>query len=186
MHNLASTPSPEADDRNVDAADWVEINCLLRADGSVSREDLARALTQGSNVGEQTAREIAADAYSELADRENACGPSEAGAINEYPFFLNAERTLLSLKPGLRNSGNRGLVYRFLLVTTRADMGSATRVLDRVDPTKVFERLCADVLVNFWGGRSLHVLAPWYLAQPGRERSIPTGSIRTSRSFASD
>ena len=45
-------------------------------------------------------------------------------------------------------------MYLFLLAITRGNMHSTHRALKGIDPTKVFEKLCGDVLMNFWGGRS--------------------------------
>jgi hypothetical protein len=45
------------------------------------------------------------------------------------------------------------MLYAFLLIATRADM-DAQRKLDNLDPTVLFERLCAEILLNFWGGGS--------------------------------
>ena len=43
------------------------------------------------------------------------------------------------------------MLYIFLLLTSRADM-DAQRSLEGLDPTVLFEQVCADILLNFWGG----------------------------------
>jgi hypothetical protein len=153
MRSLLLTPSPSTDDILVDAADWAEANALFRADGSVSREDLARALFRRSSIRELRARQIADDAFLELEDRVQSCGRGRVDS-DRYPFSLSPDKTLLSLKRPFRINSNFGLLYWFLLFVTRADMSSGARVLDGTDPTEVFEQVCADVLGTFWGGES--------------------------------
>ncbi len=46
-----------------------------------------------------------------------------------------------------------GLLYTFMLVASRADM-DGQRKLEKLDPTVLFEQLCADILLNFWGGKT--------------------------------
>jgi hypothetical protein len=153
MRSLLITPSPASNDILVDAADWVEINALFKADRTISREDLARALFRSYSIREQRARQVAEDAFSELADRLDACG-SSSSLVNRYPFFLNSDQSLLSVRRPFRVNSNFGLLYWFLLFVSRADMSATSRVLNGTDPTIAFERLCADVLSIFWGGRS--------------------------------
>ena len=153
MRSLLVTPSTISDDILVEAADWAEVTALFRADGCVSREDLARALCRRSGIKEARAREISDDAFSELANRAAACSKS-VSSINRYPFSLGNNETLLSLRHPFKKTSNFGLLYWFLLFVTRGDMSSSSRTLSSIDPTKVFERLCADVLSAFWGGSS--------------------------------
>ena len=162
MPDLLAVPSPYADDRVVDLADWVEINTFFKDDRSVSREDLATSLVRahgvnrGHGLNRQHALDLAGDVFNELADRIQACsGHDEADTATAYPFYLNDVETTLQVKPEYRPNGNFGLVYRFLLFVSRGDMASKARVLEGVDPTRVFERLCADVLFNYWGGGKL-------------------------------
>lgn len=153
MRNLLLTPSPTADDVRVEAADWAEITAVFRKDGIVSRQDLARAIQRRSGIRDQKSQEIAEDVFTEFADRVESCGAASS-ELNQYPFSLESNQALLSLRRPFRLNSNFGLLYWFLLFATRADMGSQNRTLDGVDPTKVFEQLCADVLCNFWGGGS--------------------------------
>jgi hypothetical protein len=69
------------------------------------------------------------------------------------PFVLNQTGNLLSMRAPLSARTKAGIVYLFLLAASRADM-DAQRKLSGLDPIVIFERLCADVLLNFWGGRS--------------------------------
>lgn len=152
--NLLTVPSPGSDDNLVNLADWVEMKALLDADGNASQEDLARALQQAYSMTDTEARTIAGDAFKELRDRERSCVPMAAkGPGWEYPFELNTGNNLLSRRVKLTAKSKAGMLYVFLLVATRADM-DAQRKLDNLDPTVLFEQLCADILLNFWGGKS--------------------------------
>src|SRR5580704_2059413 len=148
--NLLKVPSPETDDKLVNLADWVEIKALLESDSNASQEDLARALQQSYSVNSSDARTLAGDVFKELKDREAACIPLPGkGHVWEYPFKLNAAGNLLSLRMRLTAQSRAGMLYTFLLVASRADMDSQ-RKLESLDPTQIFERLCADILLNFW------------------------------------
>lgn len=154
ISNLLKVPSPETDDKLVNLADWVEIKALLESDGNASQEDLARALQRAYSLSEPESRIIASDAFQELKDRETSCVPlPNIGPAWEYPFALNPAGNLLSLRRKLTANSRTGLLYTFLLVASRADMDSR-RKLNNLDPTVIFEQLCADILLNFWGGKT--------------------------------
>jgi hypothetical protein len=163
MPDLLAVPSPHTSDRVVDLADWVEISTFFKRDYSVSREDLATALERAHGMsrskgkGRQDALDFAGDVFNELEDRIQTCHDNEAKSeIGAYPFYLNDVQTTLHVKKEFLPRGNFGLVYRFLLFVSRGDMSSQARVLGGIDPTQVFERLCADVLLNYWGGKAKH------------------------------
>src|SRR5258708_2507673 len=85
--NLLKVPSPEADDKLVNLADWVEIKALLESDGNASQEDLARALQRGYSTSETAARTLAGDVFKELADRQRSSMPALGKEHKwEYPF----------------------------------------------------------------------------------------------------
>lgn len=154
MRDLTAVPSPAADDARVNLADWVEIKALLSADRNVSREDLVRTLIRAHSLSEENARSTAGDVFRELADRSVSCSRAQSSRVAQYPFSLDKTNTLLSIQKGYFRYPDYGLVYLFLLAITRANMDARSRVLDGIDPTKTFERLCADVLGTFWGGSS--------------------------------
>jgi len=152
--NLLAVPSPDAEDGLVNLADWVEVKALLAEDGNASQEDLTRALEQAHSLDQEEAKALAGDVFKELLDRQDACIPLPGkGRSWGYPFTLSGTRTLLEVRPSRKASAKAGLLYKFLLVTTRADM-DRQRHLEDLDPTVLFEQLCADILLNFWGGDS--------------------------------
>jgi hypothetical protein len=144
------------DDEIVDHADWVEASSLFKADRNVSQEDLARAINVDRGVSQHKARQLAQDAFSEIADRIEACGANSYPLVSCYPFTLTGKGAILERIAGKPTEKNAGMLYLFLLTLTRADLSSTARKKHPLDPTKVFERLCADVLKEFWGGESEH------------------------------
>ena len=139
-----------SDDRIVENADWVELATLLAADGNTSQEDFARAYHQATSIGQDRSRGHAHEVFSELADRLSSCGDQ---AKTAYPFTMSDDNMLLSRVSG--HARQRYHIYKFLLLVTRAGMGAKNRTQAGIDATKVFERLCADVLCAFWGTNGL-------------------------------
>jgi hypothetical protein len=104
-------------------------------------------------MDQSDAKALAGDVFKELLDRQDSCIPLPGKGRNwEYPFVLNATASLLSLRIKLGPRAKPGLLYAFLLAS-RADM-DARRKLHDLDPTVLFEQLCADILLDFWGGRT--------------------------------
>ena len=60
------------EDQVTDHADWVELQSFFKDDGSISREDLARAINRVGQVTADRARDLADRAFEELADRAAA------------------------------------------------------------------------------------------------------------------
>jgi hypothetical protein len=140
-------------DRIVDLADWVEISTFFRDDKSISEEDLARSLIrEGGARFEKAAREKAEAAFDELSSRAEAVGTTDENPVALYPFKL--EGTVLTLVQDPFRDDHAGLLYSFLLAITRASMESTSRQLNAIDPTGLFEEICAEALCQFWGGRT--------------------------------
>lgn len=144
-------------------ADWVEISTLFRADGTVSCEDLARSLNQDQSVpldgsksqtpGGRLASAIEArviDVFEELENRQAAIG-TIASRKSSFGYPFRVVRDVLEMGEDLQDCSNTTLLYLFLLAITRWSMDARYRRLEEIDPTLVFERLCADVLLRFWG-----------------------------------
>jgi len=95
-------------------------------------------------------RARAEDVFSEIGDRIESCKAKRIPGTARYPFALSPDHRLLRVKKR-KNSRNFGLYYTFLLLVTRSSMDSRHRILDGLDPTRIFEQLCADVLHSYWG-----------------------------------
>lgn len=141
-------------DTAVELADWVEMSAFFRADRTTSKEDLVRALIrEGSNRSEQTYRDKATEAFNELDARDQAIGNSAADVpVACYPFEVDGDVLKLTQDPF--DAKRTGLMYTFFLAITRASMDSQSRQLKSLDPTTLFEEVCAESLCQFWGGRS--------------------------------
>lgn len=142
-------------DSTLELADWVEISAFFHDDRSISEEDLVRALVRAGDGGkaEDAAREKATEAFNERSTREVAIGNSlDVHPHSAYPYAIDGPLLKLSVDPFSDN--NPGLLYTFLLAITRASMASGSRKTKGIDPTSLFEELCADVLCRFWGGPS--------------------------------
>jgi hypothetical protein len=157
MDNLLVLPSSETQDANITIADWAELSALFSADGGTSREDVIRALYRDAGVSDMSAQELANDVFKELSDRAKCATGQAVNRIATYPFHLERSDTYLKLDElDSERRWDRGFIYSFLLTMTRASMSSENRTHGGVDPTKVFERLCANVLGLFWGGVTSH------------------------------
>lgn len=139
------------DDQVTEHADWVELQASFNADGSVSREDLARAINRVGQRTDDTARDLADLAFEELADREATLSCMQPLAL-QYPFRLTSRSQVLQWVPRRSARAIHGIAYMFLLGVTRHSMDARRRVHDGIDPTYVFEQLCSEVLLHFWGG----------------------------------
>lgn len=140
------------DDAITEHADWLELRALFEKDGNVAQEDLVRAIVQRGGATEDRARQMAQDVFVEIEDRVVACDGGGKSAV--YPYKLDRRRNLLIRKSRQQSIQRRELLYLFLLVTARADMGAMARRLAKRDATAIFERIGAEVLRSFWGPRS--------------------------------
>lgn len=136
---MVPIPTPLTDPRNL--ADWIELRALLAADKNSSFADLRRVIVAASGDGprRQNDEALAASAFSELSDREIACG----GA---YPFQV--------LDPVLqaRDDLEPYWGYRFCLFLSLfgANRGEAER-----QPTELFEEVAGIAAQQYISGRSL-------------------------------
>jgi hypothetical protein len=129
------------------------MSTFFRDDRSISEEDLVRSLIRaGGNRFEESAREKATNAFQELSERADAIGTTKKTPVALYPFKLDG--TVLKLGYDPFGKKRNGLLYSFLLTATRASMESTSRTLNKIDPTALFEEVCAESLCEFWGGRT--------------------------------
>lgn len=139
------------EDQVTEHADWVELQSYLKRDGSISREDLARAINRVGHAKGDGARDLANRAFDELADRA-ATLSHLAVRVLRYPFELTKRSQVLHYTPRRSDRMKQGLAYMFLLAVTRHSMDVKERKHAGIDPTELFERLCSEVLLQFWGG----------------------------------
>lgn len=140
-YKLGGVPSPRASFE--EKADFLEVKCLKSETLTYSVQEAASALriVEDEDYGDKIVEEI--PFFEELKvidDRKKQCGDS-------YPFITGSNIWGLYMLP---DNEFVKLVYTFLLLATRNDMGR-NRIVDYVDGGKLFERLCSVVLRNYFG-----------------------------------
>gem|GEM_PF-3963803 len=118
-------------------ADWVELQSFLKPDGSISREDLARAIKRVGHATPDRARDLADRAFDELADRAATLSHLSVRFL-KYPFELVKKDQVLQYTPRRSDRMKHGLVYMFLLTVTRHSMDAKERKHAGIDPTEPF------------------------------------------------
>lgn len=166
-----------SEDETVENADWVELSTLFRDDRTISQEDLSRAINQARDIPEERARQLAADTFKELEDRARVCAGARSSSVSAYPFELLRANTVLRWRRPRSRRTRAGAVYLFLLAVARADMSTRGRILGGLDPTRIFERLCGNILLSFWAPISPH--ADVMVLGTGQHRAV-------RRSFSND
>lgn len=124
-------------------ADFLEVRCLKSETLSYSVQEAASALgiVEDEDYSAKIVEEI--PFFEELKvidDRKKQCGEN-------YPFITDSDIWGLYVLPG---NEFIQLVYTFLLLATRNDMGR-NRIINKIDGGKLFERLCSLVLKNYFG-----------------------------------
>jgi len=157
MSDLASVPKPHVE--NIGAiADFAELECLRRADGNVSAVDITRIMVRETEASsEEAVRQRVEEAFEELAARSRDCGSDDG----RYPYEVAEGGTLVQVRPAtedVKDAVTPAMVYFYLLLATRMNM-KTQRSQGGEDATVLFEHLCREAAVRFWGGPSASVSA---------------------------
>ena len=144
-YKIGNLPSPKATQAEI--ADFLEVSCLLSEEGSFS---IVKAALDNGIVEDEDAVDTPeideydgySDALSQIDERQNLIG-------DKYPF--KGER--LSLCDNVDCPKFYRTVYTFLLLATRWDM-SSKRIVNGKDGALLFERLCNEILINYFGHSS--------------------------------
>lgn len=142
---LPSQPSERADIHEL--ADFIELECL--ANGNVSVREVVAHLgrvsdndyNDGCDDDADDAADLVGDAMDEIAQRKIYC---ESG----YPFKLG--RAGETLKSSYKPTNVRSVVYCYLLLSTRINMGTKGTHAN-INGTDLLEELSAHVLRNYLG-----------------------------------
>lgn len=147
MSDLTRPPKPYPD--NVAAlADFAEIECLRRDDRNVSVLDIVRIIQrQHDERNDDVLFQAVNEAFEELHDRVRHCGVADG----RYPFVVSNRGSLLEFRGNAADTVLDPSVYIYLLLATRMNMKSERRQGGE-DATSLFEQLCCQVAVRFWGG----------------------------------
>lgn len=142
--------APSASDPLNELSDYEELKCL--EDGNASMRSLSKRLGLSSErdyvfengvSGEEEEDDIAADVYMEIDRRSSSCRGG-------YPFTVNTQGNYINSK---KDDDNRFIVYKYLLLATRLDMNKY-RIQNKINGTKIFEKLAAEVAKNYLGPRA--------------------------------
>lgn len=152
MYKWPNIPSERASAHEI--ADFVELTAWR--DQSASAVAMSRAVARtaevdySSGVPEEDEEGLMGqnlhDAYSEIEERLISCGQAHG-----YPFIIETPDSTLTMH--FRESCNRHLVYRYLLLVTRLSKGGDHR-FDCVSGADLFEELCAQVAKSYLGSRA--------------------------------
>jgi hypothetical protein len=139
--NLA-TPSWQAG--RVRLADYAELCALRSSRRRVSVGDLIAGFDRSEDEDEDKFERPVLEAFQELADRIEHLG----AAVLLYPFELLRDE--LRLRPAASRSDG-GSLYLFLLLATVLNMRDERKHAG-LDGADLFERLCAQVALRYFGG----------------------------------
>jgi hypothetical protein len=146
-YKIPNIPSPRA--YKEETADFWEVEAIRFPKMPISQrhitKEIACSLDEESHDGIQSEDDELDDSFeaviNELANRVKATN-------NNYPFEI--DRYSLKLKE--ENSTYKDL-YIFMLLSTRFNM-TTDKVQNGIDATKLFERLCAIAIKNYFGGNT--------------------------------
>jgi hypothetical protein len=152
MSDLKTVPKPHVANKST-IADFAEIECLRKDDGSVSSLDITRILLrEAESIGDDAVKQIVDEAFEELATRSEHCGDE-----SRYPYEVRRNGGLLARRsPPKLGTPQDDLLYWYLLLSTRMNMKSKRRQGGQ-DATVLFEHLCREVAIRFWGGPGPYV-----------------------------
>ncbi len=132
----------------IEIADFWEIECLRKKDGSASITDIRKAMQISEDVQEHDddIQEIRTeglldDVSSELMRRAEACG-------KHYPFRFDETGYTFCVRKDIENGCQ--WLYLYLLCATRHKMG-AKRIVNGIDGSLLFEHISKDILVHYLG-----------------------------------
>ncbi len=145
MAGIDIIPRPHADNLNV-IGDFMEIECLRRADRNVSVMDVTRAMVRQSDLNDDVVQQFVRDSLCDIEARAKHAG----NARSMYPYAVDARGDLVTFAKGSTN--DTWCVYLFLLLATRLDM-KAKRKYSGEDAAVLFEILCCEVGKRLWGGQ---------------------------------
>lgn len=148
MFKWPGEPTPRASEHEM--ADFVELQAWKHS--SMSMMHLIRFLDQNADPDysagvpiEDDEEEWTEKAYTEIERRKEGCGG------DGYPFKMKEDGHQLEVLQEVKD--HRHIVYKYLLLATRLNMGN-NRVHEGIDGTLLFEELAAEVSREYFGPRS--------------------------------
>ncbi|QDU23298.1 hypothetical protein [Urbifossiella limnaea] len=147
MFKIGTAPTHTED--AIHHADYIELECLKKSNGSFSGGDLAAVFSRLNDDLPEDRRDADLDtenaireAFAELGDRIEHSGRRG----HRYPYKLNRNADVLTFDTNIKAFD----LYLFLLTATRLNMGE-DRVHEGIDGAELFEQVCCEVAKNYWG-----------------------------------
>lgn len=144
-YRLRGVPSPRS--TATELADFLEVECLISSSGVFSVTEAAQEM--GVVDDESTPEDEERDAIECFRNSLSLIEDRNRMTNNHYPFRSN----VLSVEFDKECDSLSRDVYIFLLLATRENMRDNKKV-NELDGTLLFERLCAEILKNFFGEHS--------------------------------
>lgn len=160
---------PSAQAKTTEMTDYWEMECLLSQDAlfSVTQGEIEDGFVEEETEEEQL---DGIDTFTESRQQKGFLGMEDRKSYiaQKYPFTpYNNGITMKVDTPELVRD-----IYSFLLLATRTDMNQM-KMQEGVDGTALFERLCNEVLHNYFGAfSSSFVFGTGGLASGGFSRSL--------------
>lgn len=135
------TDCPSSDRNCSELADYLEIQCLLNEEGSYSITAAASSMgiIEDDDSDNEEKIETLKSALNEVDERWKKTN-------QKYPFQTSQN----SINDKHELSSTIREIYIFLLLATRLNM-QVNKVQNGIDGTAIFEKLCAEVLRNYFG-----------------------------------
>jgi len=147
MAGIAEVPKPNPSNLNA-IGDFIELECLRRADKNVSALDITRIMEREAEQMSQDAVMVyVRDSIKDLEARISNIG--NRGAI--YPFQIDSTGGLIEYRMDVEDSDR--MIYLFMVLCTRMNMKNDRKHATH-DAAVLFEQLCREVCVRLWGGNS--------------------------------
>ena len=147
MTDLTNPPKPHIDNMAV-IADFAELECLRRDDANVSITDIVRIIQrEHDGLSDDAVFERVSEAFADLEDRGRHCGEVDG----RYPFRVLDRGTMLQFERTSDATTAEPTTYLYLLLATRMNM-ARERMQGHEDATALFEEVCREVAIRFFGG----------------------------------
>lgn len=145
MAGIDIIPKPHPANLNA-IGDFIELECLRRADRNVSALDITRIMErEAERISQDAIMVYVRDSIKDLESRTVSIG--NRGAI--YPFQVDATGGLIEYRIDVADSDR--MIYLFLVLCTRLNMNN-DRFHGGFDAAVLFEQLCREVSIRLWGG----------------------------------
>ncbi len=147
MSGIKSIPKPHSANLN-EIGDFIELECLRRADKNVSALDITRIIErEAEQMSQDTVLQYVRDSIKDLESRISNIGTMGAA----YPYQVDPTGDLIAYRTDIGDADR--MIYLFLVLCTRLNMKSDRKHATH-DAAIFFEQLCREVSLRLWGGKN--------------------------------